>query len=113
VRILLDEDVPRPLRRDLVGHEVSTVPEIGWAGVRNGVLLGLAAGASFEVLLTCDRNMQYQQNVTALGLALVVLAAPDQKLDTLRPLVPEVLALLDAAPQPGTVSVVAAERFTE
>jgi len=45
VKNLLDEDVPRPLRRDVMGHDVSTVPEVGWAGVRNGVLLGLAATA--------------------------------------------------------------------
>jgi hypothetical protein len=106
VKVLLDEDVPRPLKRDLVGHDVATVPEMGWAGVRNGVLLGLAAAASFEVLLTCDRGMQYQQNVSALGLALLVLAVPNKRLDTIRMLVPEILALLDAGPKPGTVSVV-------
>ena len=106
MRILLDEDVPRPLRRDLVGHEVSTVPEMGWAGVKNGVLLGLATAAGFEVILTCDRGMEFQQNVSALDLALIVLAVPNKRLDTIRPLVPEILALLDATPRAGTVSVV-------
>lgn len=106
MRILLDEDVPRYLKRNLVGHEVATVPEVGWAGVRNGVLLGLAAAASFEVLLTCDRNMQHQQNVPALGLALIVLAVPDKKPDTIRRHIPEILPLLDAVPTVGTVSVV-------
>jgi hypothetical protein len=106
VKVLLDEDVPRPLRRELVGHDVSTVPEMGWAGVTNGVLLGLAASAGFGALLTCDRGIQHQQNVSALGIALVVLAVPNKKLDTIRSLVPEILALLDAAPGPGTVTVV-------
>ena len=106
MRILLDEDVPRPIKRHLEGHEVSTIPEVGWAGIKNGVLLGLAAAAGFEVFLTCDRNVQHQQSVPALGLALVVLAVRDSKLDTIRPLVPEILALLDDAPAAGTVAIV-------
>lgn len=110
MRILLDEDVPRPLRRELAGHEISTVVAMGWTSIKNGVLIGLAVSAGFEVLLTCDRNLQHQQNVPALGLALVVLAVPDTKLDTIRPLVPEILALLDSDPRPGTVSVVGSWR---
>lgn len=106
MKVLLDEDVPRRLSRELVGHEVSTVQEMGWAGIKNGVLLDLAAAAGFEVLVTCDRGMQYQQNVPALGLALIVLAVPNKRLNTIRSLVPEILALLDSTPQPGTVSVV-------
>jgi len=110
VRILLDEDVPRPLRRDLVGHDISTVVEMGWASIKNGVLLGLAVAAGFEALLTCDRNMQQQQHIPTVGLALVVLAVPDKKLDTIRPLVPAILAVLDANPRPGTLSVVGSWR---
>ena len=52
MRVLFDESMPRPLRRDLVGHDVSTVGQMGWAGNKNGVLLGLAAAAGFEALLT-------------------------------------------------------------
>ena len=110
MRILLDEDVPRRLGPELVGHEVSTVQGMGWASVKNSILLGLAAAAGFDVLLTCDRGMQYQQNVPALGLAVIVLAVPNKKLDTVRVLVPEILALLDTALPPGTVSVVGAWR---
>ena len=110
MRVLLDEDVPRRLGRELAGHDVSTVQGMGWAGVKNGVLLGLAAAAGFEVLLTCDRNMQHQQNVPALGLALIVLAVRDKKRETMHRLVPEILALLDTAPRPGTVSVVGKAR---
>lgn len=79
---------------------------MGWSGIKNGVLLGLAANAGFEVFVTFDRDIQHQQNVPALGLALVVFAAPNKKLDTIRPLVPEALAVLDAHPQPGTLTVV-------
>lgn len=110
MRILLDEDVPRPLKRDLVGHTVSTVVETGWASIKNGVLLGLAVDAGFEALLTCDRNLQHQQNVPAMGLAVIVLAVPNKKLDTIRPLVTDILAVLDANPQPGTLSVVGSWR---
>jgi len=110
VRVLLDESVPRALGRELVGHDWSTVPRMGWSGLVNGVLLGVAVDAGFEVLLTCDRNMQKQQNVPAWGLALVVIAVPDTKLQTLRPLVPDILAVLDSHPQPGTLSVVGSWR---
>lgn len=52
MKVLLDEDVPRRLGRELVGHEVSTVQGMGWASVKNGILFGLAAAADFEVLIT-------------------------------------------------------------
>lgn len=61
MRVLLDECVPRALRQDLPGHDVKTVGEAGWAGVKNGALLRLAETA-FDVLLTVDRNLEYQQN---------------------------------------------------
>lgn len=65
---------------------------------------------AFEVLLTCDRNIQYQQNVPELQLALLVLAVPNKKLDTILPLVPDILVVLAADPQPGTVSVIGSWR---
>jgi hypothetical protein len=104
--MLFDEDVPRPLRHDLPGHDISTVGEMGWAGIRNGTLLGMAESAGFDVMLTCDRNMQYQQNIAELELALLVLAVPNKKLDSIRPHVPEILGVLASNPQPGTLSIV-------
>src|SRR5713226_2762093 len=68
MRVLLDECVPRALRKELPGHEVKTVAEAGWAGVRNGELLQLAA-KQFDLLLTVDRNLEYQQNFAGLTLA--------------------------------------------
>ena len=106
MRVLLDEDVPRRLGRELEGHDVATVQAMGWASVKNGILLGLAEAAGFEVILTCDRGMQHQQNVSVLGLALVVLAVPNKRLDTIRSVVPEILMVLNASPKPGTVHVV-------
>ena len=62
MRILLDECVPRPLRRELPGHDVRTVPEMGWSGKKNGELLPLITSHNFAVLLTTDQNLRYQQN---------------------------------------------------
>jgi len=93
VRVLLDECVPRRLKRQLVGHDARTVPEMGWASKRNGDLLALAS-AEFEVFLTVDRNLSYQQDVSAFNIAIVVLVARSNSIDHLRPLVPRILTAL-------------------
>jgi hypothetical protein len=61
MRVLLDECMPRPLKRDLTGHTVSTVIEMGWGGIENGELLALIRGAGFEAFVTVDQNLPYQQ----------------------------------------------------
>jgi hypothetical protein len=94
MRILLDECVPRPLRRELAGHDVRTIQEMGWAGKKNGELLALMAGASFEMLLTVDQNLRHQQNLAASGVAVVVMVAPTNRLADLLPLIPGVQAAL-------------------
>jgi hypothetical protein len=88
MRVLLDECVPRPLKRELSGHEVRTVQECGWAGARNGALLRQMLADGFTVFVTTDRNLQHQQNVAASGVAVVVLVALTNKLPDLLPLVP-------------------------
>ncbi len=96
MRLLLDESVPRRLRRALPAHTVKTVVEMGWSGVKNGALLALAS-ADFEAFITVDRNLPHQQNVTALPIAVVILVAHSIELQALLPLVPrleEVLATL-------------------
>jgi hypothetical protein len=60
--VLLDEQLPHQLAREINGHQVSTVKQRGWAGLKNGELLRVAADAGFEVLVTADRNLQFQQN---------------------------------------------------
>lgn len=102
MRVLLDECVPRGLRKELPGHEVKTVAEAGWAGVKNGALLELAA-KEFDVLLTVDRNLEYQQNFSGLMLAVVVVHASSNDIVVLRPLMPAVLAAISKA-QPGVVT---------
>ena len=102
MRVLLDGCVPRALRKELLGHDVRTVAEAGWAGVKNGELLQLAA-SRFEVLLTIDRNLEYQQNFAGLALAVVVVHASSNDVAALRPLMPAVLAAIPQT-KPGTVT---------
>jgi Domain of unknown function (DUF5615) len=93
MRILLDACVPRRLKHELGDHEVRTVPEIGGAGMKNGALLQRAA-ESFDVLLTTDRHLTFQQNMTTLRLGIIVLRAPSNDIGVLRPLTPSVLEAL-------------------
>ena len=74
MRVLLDECLPRRLKRELVGHDARTAPEMGWASKRNGELLALAVG-QFDAFLTADRNLSYQQDVSSFDIAIVVLVA--------------------------------------
>ena len=102
-RVLLDECVPRRLRHELPGLDVSTVPEVGWASRRNGELLRLMLASGFTVFVTMDRNLAHQQNVAAAGVAVVVLRARTNRLRDLLPLMPSLSDAIRAA-VPGTVS---------
>ena len=93
MRILLDECLPKRLKRDLVGHDARTVPEMGWASKRNGELLRLAE-ADFDVFLTVDRNLSFQQDTGRLKVAVVVLVAGGNRHSDLLPLIPDLLAVL-------------------
>ena len=93
MRILLDESLPRPLGLALIGHNVSTVQEQSWNSLSNGALLRQAAG-TFDVLMTADRNIEFQQNLATLPIAIIVLVADSNRLESLEPLIPEVLELL-------------------
>ena len=73
MRILLDENTPRGVRRILASHDVRTALEMGWAGVSNGQLLDEAEKAGFDALVTCDQNMVFQQNLVGRNIAVVVL----------------------------------------
>ena len=104
LRILLDECVDRRLAGHIKDHTVSTVPEMGWSGLSNGDLLSRAQ-SEFDVFLTTDRNLSYQQNLSRFAVAIAVIHAPTNRLDELIPLIP---ALLEALPtmQPGTPTVI-------
>ena len=101
MRVLIDECLPRRLAAALSGVDAVTVPEAGWAGQSNGALLDLAA-REFDVLITMDRGMEFQQDLGGRDLCVVVLVAPSNRLDALAPLVPDILAALQAV-RPGDV----------
>jgi hypothetical protein len=85
MQVLLDECLPRKLKYALTGIAVRTVPEMGWAGTKNGALLQLAE-TSFDVFITADQNVEYQQNLKSTILGIVVLVAPNNRFETLQPL---------------------------
>lgn len=99
--MLLDECVPRRLRHELPGHDVHTVSEKGWSGIKNGPLLHRAA-QEFDVFLTVDQGIEYQQNPVGLALAIIVMVATSNDIDDLRPLMPRVRETLSSA-SPGTI----------
>ena len=107
MRVLLDEQRPRHLARELTGHQVRTVQQEGWAGVKNGELLQRAAMSAFDVLITADQNLEFQQNLTQAPLGVVVLVARSLALEDLRPLVPAALDAIGRV-RPGEIIRVAA-----
>jgi hypothetical protein len=100
MKVLLDECVPRKLRDLLPGHDCSTVPEEGLAGKKNGELLLLAEKSGFEVFLTLDRGLEYQQNLQGRIIAVVLIHAKSNRLADLLPQRPEILRVLGSI-QPG------------
>lgn len=99
MKILLDESVPRLLKLRLPHLDISTVPEMGWAGLRNGELLRRVE-EHFDIFITADQNLRYQQNLSGHKLAILVL--PGSQVPLVARLVPAIETLL-ATIQPGTV----------
>jgi|SRR5437660_76711 predicted nuclease of predicted toxin-antitoxin system len=104
MRIFLDECVDWRLSRDLIGHQVMTARQMGWSSIENGQLLALASQA-FDVFVTVDRNLAFQQDLTALPMPVIILRARTNRLDDLKPLVPKLLAAIGSA-KPGGVTTV-------
>ncbi len=104
-RILLDECVDWRLSRHLGPHSITTVAKAGWSGVKNGRLLRQAEG-SFDVLITVDRNLSFQQRLIDFNLAVLVMHAPSNRLQDLLPLVPQILETISVI-KPGRVVIVA------
>ena len=100
MRVLLDECVPKALGRALIGHSTRTVPQQGWSGKKNGELLKLMSADGFEVLLTVDQGVRYQQNLRTAGVAVVVIVAASNDIADLLPMMPAVLSALSVI-RPG------------
>lgn len=104
MKVLVDECVDWRLSREIVGHEVKTARQMGWSTVKNGELLALAAN-EFDVFITVDRNLSFQQSIPTFAIAVIVLRAKTNRRSDLQPLIPELLASIPTA-KPGAVTYV-------
>ena len=98
----MDECVPRKLKHSIVGHQCHTAPEAGFAGKKNGLLLTLAEKAGFQILVTMDQGLQYQQNLDGRRISILVLRAESNRLKHLVPL-DDAILLAPVSIQPGEV----------
>jgi predicted nuclease of predicted toxin-antitoxin system len=106
VKVFLDECVDWRLARDIVDHDVKTARQMGWTTAKNGALLTLAS-QQFDVFVTVDRNLSFQQNLDSYPIAVIVLQAKTNRLADLRPLVPSLLAAIESS-LPGAARFIAA-----
>jgi hypothetical protein len=104
MRLLLDECVTRYLKRDLVGHEVVTLKEAGFNGLKNGVLLRSAAG-KYDVLITVDQNIPFQQNLKELEISVLIIIARNKTYAALKPLTSQILKALETIQHGEIVNV--------
>lgn len=95
MKILVDESLPRKLCNDFgKAHEVSTVRDKGWLGKKNGELLKLMTDEKFDLFVTVDRNLPYQQNLQRLSITIFVLCARNNRRETLQLLIPKLFKRL-------------------
>ena len=104
MKVLLDECVTRYLKGDFAGSEVFTVEEAGFKGLKNGRLLQ-ATSSQYDVLVTVDQNLEYQQNLKTLTIAIIVLKAKRSTYPMLKPLMPQVLNALEDL-KPGEIIII-------
>jgi len=104
VRVLLDECFDRRLAREIPGHDVSTARQRGWTAITNGELLALAS-KEFDVFVTVDGNLAFQQNIVSFSISVIVLAARTSRLADLRPLIPRLLIAIESV-GPGQLAFV-------
>lgn len=105
MKVFLDECVDWRFGRLLAGHDVKSARDMGWTTIKNGELLALVA-AQFDIFITVDRNLAFQQNVATYPVAVVVLRAKSNRLAELAPLAPDLISQLSAA-APGAVTIIA------
>lgn len=104
MRLFLDECIDRRLMREFTGYNIKTVPQMGWTGIKNGQLLGLAS-QEFDIFITVDKNLPFEQNLPQFNLAIIILQSQSNRLADLKPWVPKVLEVL-ATVTKGTATVV-------
>ncbi|MGA8408416.1 MAG: DUF5615 family PIN-like protein [Candidatus Acidiferrales bacterium] len=102
MKVLIDECLPRKIKNSLAMHECRTVPELGLAGQRNGELLSLAEKQGYEIFLTMDKGVEYEQNLQSRKLAIIILRAKSNRLGDLLPSLPDCVAHMETI-KPGEV----------
>lgn len=105
MRVLLDENISHRLFFDFTGHHVSTVDSMKWKGKKNGELLGLMVFKGFDVLITQDRNLRHQQNISKFNLVIILLLAKDNRSTTVQPLIEKVKKLLRKKLKHGVIEI--------
>ena len=109
MRLLLDENLPKRLKADFPDHEIFTVRDKGWSGIKNGELLQLMIADKFDALLTFDKNLQHQQNFLKYPISVFVLSALNNTYDQLKPLSPLISQILSQGrliPGPTIISLI-------
>lgn len=104
MRVLFDQGTPVPLRNLLKGHDISTAYELGWSTLKNGELIAAAEASAFEVMVTTDTNLRYQQNLSGRTLAIVVLTTTSWP--RIRKVIDRIASAIDSATQ-GSYAAVA------
>jgi hypothetical protein len=99
MKILVDESLPVLAKKLIVGHTVFTVYDLGWKGVKNGVLLRKAVEHAFDAVITSDKNMPHQQDLSKFNLAFLILDIRENDIDLIRPLVPQLMQALQHTPK--------------
>jgi|ERR1035437_4694861 hypothetical protein len=106
MKLLLDENLPKRLKEDFADHEIYTVRDMAWNGIKNGQLLGLMVENGFEVLLTFDKNLQHQQNFRKYSITVLVLSAPTNTYLELTKLIPQIKETLLSDPLPKGSTII-------
>lgn len=104
MKLLLDENLPKRLKNDLSDHDIITVRERGWDGLKNGELLKAMIDEGFDALLTFDKNLEHQQNFQTYPIAVLVLVGETNQYEKLKPLVPEIRRVLGSL-EPGVTAI--------
>lgn len=105
MKLLLDENLPKKLKQHFTDHEIFTVRDMGWNGKKNGELLVLMISDNFDILITFDKNLQYQQNFKKYSLPVLVLNASSNSYNTLSRLVPQILLILNSSLKMGVTEI--------
>jgi hypothetical protein len=104
VKVPLDECIDRRFAKELPGHDVTTVPRMGWATIKNGELLSLAE-KEFDVFVTVDRNLAFQQHLPKFNVAVAVLHSSSNRLADLKPLAPKLLSMLSTLEKGKAITI--------